>query len=196
MKQPTSNLHRDPTVVHFITAANEYCRLFELKTRLSKRTFVERVLKSTLTLYRAGFDLPNVRPESGFSSLGKWYEENKHLPLQERLEQDPQVQAHAKLYFSIRDKIISSLGKEYYYRKVFEPFEPNAQAMDMSLSGDLADIYCDVKEGLMRTGKRSDVVPPSVVWEWKFQMEIHWGRHAAWAVASLHSLLFGEHKVR
>jgi len=76
---------------------------------------------------------------------------------------------------------------------VFEPFEPRAKAISFSVSGDLADIYCDVKEGVLKIGKRSNVLSPSIVWEWKLKLETHWGRHAVSAIAALHSLLFGEH---
>src|SRR5437773_10811394 len=155
MKQPQPDLASDPAIVYFVAVAKEFCRLLELKRRHSKRRFVEQVLKSMLTLYAAGLELPNLRPESGFSPLGEWYEKHKHMPLQERIKQDPQVQEHTKLYALIRNKISSSLGDEYCYRKVFEPFEPNAGAINMTLSDDLADIYCDLKEGLLKIGRRS-----------------------------------------
>jgi len=59
------------------------------------------------------------------------------MSLQEQLKKNPKLQQHAKLYAKIRRKIISSLGDEYCYRKVFEPFEPNADAISMTLSDDL-----------------------------------------------------------
>lgn len=195
MKKPTSDLRDNPTVLDFIDTAKQFCRLFDRKRRCSKRKSVERLLKATVSLYRAGFELPNVRPESGFSPLGKWFEKNKHMPLQERLKRDPRIQEHSRLHASIQKRIIISLGDEQCYRRVFDPFEPGAQAIHMALSDSLADIYCDVKKGLLKIGRRSEIIPPSVVWEWKFGMESHWGRHAVETIDAMHSLLFGGHRL-
>ena len=78
---------------------------------------------------------------------------------------------------------------------MFEPFEPKAKAIWFSVAEDLGDIYCDVKEGLL-IGERFDVRPASVVWEWKFGLESHWGRHAVSVITALHTLLFGEYALR
>src|SRR5262249_50702736 len=141
-------------------------------------------------------ELPDVRPERGYSPLGKWFEANKHLPLEKQLKQDPQVQEHAKRYASIRKKIVTSLGRDYASRQVFEPFEPSAKAISTTLSDDLAHIYCDLNRGLLKLGKRDHSVPASVVWQWKFGLETHWGRHAVSAIIALHSLLFGEYAIK
>ena len=101
MKQQQSGTAADPAVVHFVGVGKEFCRLLELKRRRSKRRFVERVLKSTLVLYRAGLELPDVRPEPGYSSLGEWYQQHKHLPLKERINQDPKIREHSKLHRTI-----------------------------------------------------------------------------------------------
>jgi len=78
---------------------------------------------------------------------------------------------------------------------VFDPFEPNAQPIVHTLSDDLADIYCDINEGLLEIGNQAPV-SSGTIWEWKFGLEIHWGRHAVNAISALHALLFGEFAVK
>jgi hypothetical protein len=183
MKQ--ADFGSDPAVVHFVITAKAFCRLLELKRRRSERRFVEQVLKSTLALYGAGMELSDIHPESGYARLGESLEKLTLLPLAERIKRDPKVREHAKLHRSILGKIVGSFGDEYPYRKVFEPFDPKADAIWFSVSDDLADIYCDIKKGLVKIRNRSGV-PSSVVWQWKFGFESHWGRHAVSAIAALH----------
>jgi hypothetical protein len=44
------------------------------------------------------------------------------------------------------------------------------------LSDDLADIYVDLREGIVNrtVGRAVD----DVIWEWRFTFTINWGRHA------------------
>ncbi len=54
------------------------------------------------------------------------------------------------------------------------------------LSDDLADIYGDVKEGLLLY-ERGFVV--EAVWQWRFTFSTHWGRHLTGAQRAIHSYL-------
>ena len=74
------------------------------------------------------------------------------------------------------------------YRMVFHPLDLEDPAIKQALSDDLADIYCDVKEGLLRIDRNSQVILPSVVWNWKFGLASHWGKHAANAINVLHAM--------
>jgi hypothetical protein len=74
--------------------------------------------------------------------------------------------------------------------KIFDPFN-DQEPVSPTISDDLEDIYCDVKEGLLAM-ESSGAVSQNVVWEWKFGLEIHWGRHAVGAIAALHSLVSSE----
>jgi len=91
MKRVPSDLGHDPAVKDFVITAKEFCRLLELKRRQSKRRFVEQLLKSTLALYSAGMELPDVHPESGYSPLGEWFQKHKHMPLDEQRKRDPNL---------------------------------------------------------------------------------------------------------
>ena len=53
---------------------------------------------------------------------------------------------------------------------------------------DLADVYCDLQEGLAywRNGK-----PQTAEFQWRLMFEAHWGDHAASLLPVLHEYLFG-----
>ena len=178
----------DPAVVSFVAAAQSFCGLLEAKSRRSKRQFLEQVLSTTVALYRAGLQLPNVMPDPGFKPLGVWFEENKRLPISEQIKRNPKIQERRRRGQSIRRNIVLSLGSELRYQLVFDPFKDH-ESVTTTVSDDLEDIYCDVKEGLLAMAGL-DRASASIVWQWKFDLEIHWGRHAVSAMNALHSLFF------
>lgn len=179
-----------PAVPSFVAAADEFCRLLETKGHPSKQKFIRRVLKSTVALYSAGLDLPDVDPERGYKPGGEWFEKNEGLPLEQQLQLNPHIQERSRRYSSIRVNITRCLGGEVAYQEVFDPLR-DKEAITTTLDDDLADIYCDAKEGLsaMAGSKQPSA---SVVWEWKFGLEWHWGSHAVKAITVLHYLLSNE----
>jgi hypothetical protein len=80
----------------------------------------------------------------------------------------------------------SSLPIQGYW-DVFDPLiTEGGEAVFNSLSDDLADIYRDIKEGLVLydAGKLKDAV-----WEWQFNFKIHWGQHLTGAQRAINSYL-------
>lgn len=71
------------------------------------------------------------------------------------------------------------------YWDVFDPLEEEAPVLN-SLSDDLADIYRDIKEGLI-LHRRELIV--EAVWEWRFGFQFHWGAHLTGAQRAVHSYL-------
>ncbi len=71
------------------------------------------------------------------------------------------------------------------YWDVFDPLEEDAPGLN-SLADDLADIYRDLKDGLVlyEGGKHL-----RAVWEWRFRFQIHWGAHLTGAQRAIHSYL-------
>jgi hypothetical protein len=86
------------------------------------------------------------------------------------------------------------LGNHDYYWMVFEPFQTaQPESIYGSISHDLADIWRDLKVGLLAasTGKLSDAICDS-----RFSFEVHWGPfHDGHTVRPLFGLLFGEHAI-
>jgi hypothetical protein len=50
------------------------------------------------------------------------------------------------------------------------------------LADDLADIWRDVKSGLLLYRSEN---PAAASWEWRFHFKAHWGRHATGAMHAL-----------
>lgn len=71
------------------------------------------------------------------------------------------------------------------YSEVFDPLEfPPAEPVGASLGDDLADIYRDLKGGLLLYD-RGDL--SGATWEWAFHFRAHWGHHATGALYALHA---------
>lgn len=73
------------------------------------------------------------------------------------------------------------------YGEVFDPLSvPPEQPVIGSLVDDIQDIYADVAGGLRayRGNRRAQAV-----WEWRFNLQIHWGEHATGAIRALHCWL-------
>ena len=88
----------------------------------------------------------------------------------------------------IRDR----LQRDYYWQ-IFEPLEvASPQPVVGSLSDDLADIWRDLKPGLLAIEKNDDDRAGDVVWQWRSSFETHWAKHAAGAIGGLTALCYGE----
>ena len=71
------------------------------------------------------------------------------------------------------------------YYDVFDPLKAESPVTN-SLADDVADIYRDVKEGLLLY-KNGRIV--EAVWEWRFNFRSHWGAHLTSAQQAIHSYL-------
>lgn len=79
-------------------------------------------------------------------------------------------------------RVEPSFGKADVYWLVPDPTEEQAPTVSL-LSDDFGDTYLDVARGLQLwdRGKLDDAV-----WEWRFNFDAHWGRHAVDALRALH----------
>ncbi len=75
------------------------------------------------------------------------------------------------------------LGPQNFYREVFDPYAPLADAeVTGSLADDIADIYRHIRDGLERW-RAGDA--GNALFEWRFSFEIHWAEHATGALRAL-----------
>jgi hypothetical protein len=72
-------------------------------------------------------------------------------------------------------------GDREIYWMLFDASQPSEPVCG-SLSDDFLDIYNDVKKGLVlwTADDRTEAI-----WHWRFNFEIHWGRHAVEAIRAL-----------
>lgn len=72
-----------------------------------------------------------------------------------------------------------------FYWVVFDPHaEPDGEPVAGDLVDDLADVYRDVATGVLlwEQGHRNEAI-----WHWRFNSNVHWGRHAVSALAAMHA---------
>lgn len=71
------------------------------------------------------------------------------------------------------------------YWDVFDPLnEEDTESVFNSLADDLADIYRDLKRGLLLYNQGHIV---EAIWEWRCNFDIHWGTHLVSAQRAIHS---------
>ena len=125
---------------------------------------VRNALIRIATLYLAALELP---PE--------WSEELADAPDAKRISDEER--------WAI-DRGISARLPFSAYARVFDPFVlPPEEPVVGTIGDDVADIYRDVVSGLIeyQAGRTAQAV-----WEWAFQLRLHWGRHATDAIYALH----------
>jgi len=132
--------------------------------------FAQECLRSVLRLCELALVLPRIEPVT-----------------EEILDGIPHSDWQA-----VYKRIGNRLQRDYYWQ-IFEPLEVTPpQPVVGSFSDDLADIWRDLKPGLMAMEKNDDDRTADVVWEWRSSFETHWAKHAAGAIGGLTALCYGE----
>ncbi|MGG4489837.1 DUF5063 domain-containing protein [Metabacillus idriensis] len=79
-----------------------------------------------------------------------------------------------------------NLEKNETYWVVFEPYTLE-EPIRGSLTDDFIDIYKNIKEGVLLYQRGEQL---EAIWHWKYNFEIHWGKHALNAMRAFHSINF------
>lgn len=109
------------------------------------------------------------------------------LPIVEPTTEDPLcIDVSAEEEREIQAVVSALLGQSDWYWENFDPTE-NGEVLESSLSADLAEIYSDTKGVLLALERGASV--NDAVWEWRFDFESHWGRHATSALRVVYNLL-------
>ncbi|HKV39916.1 MAG TPA: DUF5063 domain-containing protein [Blastocatellia bacterium] len=153
-------------VEQFVELVREYLALVDGLPGLSARDFLLRCAILLPQLYSLSHQLPDiVLPDS-----------------------DP-LEGKEAAITSPMANIMNLLGKYDLYSEVFDPVSEE-EAIKATLSDDLSDIYADLKRSLLRYESEEGPNQLIAVWEWKFQMKIHWGHHVVGALHPIHSLVY------
>jgi hypothetical protein len=153
------------TIVHeFNRLAIGYFDLFADRST-ERMAWLQQAEIAIAELYGAGLRLPNTEPS------------NQDAP---EMPTDDQ----RRLMTEIVDRIG---GDSTYYSFVSHPLEPNAKPVVGSLADDLASIYQDLHEGSALWAAGGTV--QDVIWTWRLNFQIHWGRHALGALQALNDML-------
>ena len=149
----------------FVEAATHYCRLIEGHQRTQQKKLLGGIAVALARVYGVGLRLPTTHTRHQVRTPGRTHGQWQ------------------KLYNSLSRK----LGRHRSYHSVFDPYS-NEAACGGDLADDLADIYWDIKPGLVDCRTRRKGALDAAVWHWQFKQRFHWGRHAVDAMKALDEL--------
>jgi hypothetical protein len=180
MRDPHPAVHA-PALGAFAAIAEEYCRLIEERHTVGREHFLLGMHALLPRLYLAGLLLPPT--DILFSDEDT--EDADDTAEAPEASSDPDRGEHeewSQLYASLG----ALIGERNFYREIFDPFEPLTDPeVTGALADDFADIYRDVRAGL-RKWQRGE--SGEALWEWRFNLESHWGEHLTGALRTLYVL--------
>jgi Domain of unknown function (DUF5063) len=160
-------------VQHFVKVAEKFCALIENYETLTPYELARHAAELLPALYAVGLALPDVAlPEARSEKPDAFYDS---VPIKHT----------AALSRAIGEKI----GGYNTYWQVLDPFEEERPVASM-LGEDLADMYGDLKRGLIALDKGTDHEATEAIWHWRFSFGNHWGRHLVGALRALHYMLY------
>ena len=170
-----------PIVQRFVPLAREYCNLIESGTRgrIKLLRGCGEMLPELLSL---ALRLPDLNTSSRVQNevrLAWNFVNARHGLTPERREKAEKSRyRHAVISISdcvlLRRRISRVLGDFDYYHMVFHPYG-DGDSIGHTLADDLADIWRDLKEGLLVFDVGDESSRRYAVWSWRFHALIHWG---------------------
>jgi Domain of unknown function (DUF5063) len=149
----------------FGLVAKRFCSVVDSASSMDRAEFVARIYRILPKIIDEGVSLPDVKSSDS---------DHKKSPLNSRLQE------WDGLYRSLKEK----LGDWNLYRQVFDPTQ-DTEAIFGSLADDIADIYRDLKDGLVLHETHGSE-PEDAIWEWRLLFQSHWGKHAMDALLTIY----------
>jgi len=184
LSKEINELMQRESTIDFLAAARQFISLIEGRS-LSQELFYKEAHESLAKLYQTGLKLKKIElvysgPDSEFEGINK----------DELRKQN--------------ENLISKLGKDCFYWKVFDPTvlqSDGKPTSDKNVAGkevcqgwvvdDLADIYADLKEEITKIDSiKTDEAIEDGLWQLKFGFNNHWGNHCVDAIRALHYIWY------
>lgn len=169
-----------PELRAFARVAEEFCHLVEERDRGSRREFIHALHRVLPELYGSGLRLPSTRilwdegPDSDDNDC------DSALPT------GGAADVEGADWAQLERSLAEIFGERNLYREISDPFisaDEEAEVLG-SLSDDIADVYRDLKLGLVAWHRGET---GAALWEWRFGLESHWGDHVTGAIRALHA---------
>jgi len=157
--------------------AQDYCSLIERAPMLEKNGFLLQVYSLLPQLIDQAIRLPLVTFDNNEKIDPA--EESRARVLEEKAQMSHEE--WWQLYSALKVK----LGDWDHYWMVFDPTK-DSEAIHGSLADDIADIYSDLKEGLILAATNAYRLR-DIIFEWRLGFDTHWGQHAVDALGVLHA---------
>src|SRR5713101_6545121 len=129
-------------VADFALLAARFCALVEYSETLALGELVQRATELIVALYAAAIRLPHADPS----------------------ERDAPESVTPDEWQALYRRLSIQFGDINDYSFVFDPYEQNAAPVTGSLADDLADIYRDLKTGLVL---HEAAAGDDAIWEWR-----------------------------
>jgi len=169
--------HNAEVAGRFGGVAQEFCSAVEFASKTDRTNLLANVYRVLPRLISEAISLPSVEAtDEGDATEGP-----------DQSPSHPSVRMTDEQWGQLYNQLKEKLGDWDLYRQVFDP-TTDKEADCGSLADDIADIYRDLKEGLV-LGEMHQSKPEDIVWEWRLLYYPHWGKHAMDALLVIHFLL-------
>ena len=149
-------------------AAARFCQIIESAEQYRRDDFVVDVVPALSALVAAAAAMPLIElPEDDYEPP-----EIPHAVWHERFMAVGHALADWDIYWTVDPLVIDDEAE-------------HPEMMAGSLNDDLADIWRDLKAGLL--GLEAGGTEVDIRWQWRFDFYSHWGRHATQALNVLHA---------
>jgi hypothetical protein len=171
---PDHPLRSLPAAKAFVNTAARFCMLLEHPVR-ERDLWLQDLLTTLSAIYAAAPHLRDIPlPDA-----------SENIPQNFRLTNDEwtTLYTHLKL----------TLDKDALYNAHFSPTTAarTDEPTQGDLADDLADIYRDLKPGLLAWHTGDDRYVQDILYQWvHYGLIHHWGRHAVNAMRALHELVY------
>jgi hypothetical protein len=162
----------------FGAVAQQFCSIIESASKIDRASLLTEVYRVLPRLINEAILLPSI--ESADEDATDEQEQPTSHPTARMTDEQ-----WGQLYNLLKEK----LGDWDLYWQVFDP-TTDKEAVCGTLADDIADIYRDLKEGLVLS-ERHLAQPEDIIWEWRLLYYSHWGKHAIDALLTIHFRLQG-----
>jgi len=161
----------------FAVVANRFCSVVDSASSMERTDLLLQIYRILPKLIDEAISLPDVKLSDSDDPI----EGSGQPAFPANVRQS--VQEWGQLYNLLKEK----LGDWDRYWQVFDPTEDD-KAIFGTLADDIADIYRDLKEGLVLI-EAHEAPPEDIIWNWRLLFYSHWGKHAIDALRTSHFLL-------
>jgi len=165
----TNRIVYNRNVIEFVTVANGYCAFIEQVNDYLPGKALSTARKILPLLYLKATMIPDV---------------------EKVLDEDTEKFVTELDYNVLLQKWMKKLGENDSYREVFDPGkEYTDEALEASISENLADIYQDIKDFISLYSLGNEEVMNDALSECIFQFKEYWGQKLVNVLRAIHMLL-------
>lgn len=174
---PTVDAMSDTPPSTFVRLVADYCTVIEEGIDAAPAEQARHLATLIARLYSAGNTLNSV-----------W---------DDRLEHRSLATVTADEYEQIR-RNMGAVLKDFDYYWSIDPLHTTEDGIPKPMAGqlddDLADLWRDLKAGVLTWERETELDRLLAQWHWEFTFRSHWGTHAVEALRVLHRISLGQHR--